>query len=119
MLLTDPRAWERLLAALNGEEIICTLSKRRRKRTIPQNDWYWAAIVPAFAEHWGYEKREHEKAHESLKFEFLRVRDQNGRERVRSTTELTTKEFSDYCEECRRFAATEYDMYIPDPGEYV
>ena len=107
------------LAAFEGREVEARLGPPRKARSLSQNDWYWAAIVPELADEWGYEvddKSEIEKAHESLKFQFLRVTDENGRERVRSTTELSTKEFSEYCERCRRYAAIEYGRNIPDPG---
>ena len=89
-----------------------TVRKWRRHRSLEQNRYYWGVIIDMLGNHFGYEPDE---MHEALKFEFLRKTD-GPLETVRSTTSLTTKEFSDYCEDIKRWAAINYQVNIPDPG---
>lgn len=59
-----------------------------------------------------------EEAHDAMKWMFLRrPADVDGApDTVRSTADLTSAEFSEYCEQIRRWAATNLGIDIPDPG---
>lgn len=97
---------------------------RRNMRSNAQNAWYWSCIAPALAEYLSaqdYEITTAEEAHEFLRARFLAVTVANkqtgvaiGR-RVRSTTELTTEQFSDYCERCRTWMADFFGIIVEDP----
>ncbi len=112
MVLEKPDGWKLQLCILEGKQIEVILRQYRKGRSNEQNRWYWGCIVPLLAEHCGYDK---EEMHDALRWKFLR-KHAALIETVRSTTELTTAEFSDYCEQCRRFAA-EMSVYIPSPNE--
>lgn len=100
------------------------ISPARNQRSNRQNRWYWGCIVAAFADYCNeqdYEITEPDQAHEFLKARFLavtvRCRDTGeviGR-RVRSTTELDTAQFADYCERCRSWLADFFGIVVPDP----
>ena len=112
-----------LIQRLDGSEIDLRLSKHRNVRSISQNAYYWAVVIPLLAEHCGYED---EEMHEALKWRFLQTHaDQSGEfevksswvrlPTVRSTTDLDTAEFTEYIEQCRRLGA-EMGVIIPSPG---
>lgn len=100
----------------------------RNVRSNRQNAYYWAAIVSAFAQfltEQDYDITGPDEAHEFLKARFLAVTvtcrttgEVIGR-RVRSTTELDTAQFSEYCERCRAWLAEFFHIVVPDPGEAV
>ena len=111
--LNDRGGFQQAVHALEGHEVEVTLRKARKKRTLSQNAWYWSTIVTLLAEAAGYE---HEEMHEALKIKFLTIRGETPLPTVRSTTELTTAEFTEYAEQCRRFGAEFFGINIPDPG---
>jgi len=102
-----------LIASLAGEQIELILRKHKSRRSNSQNSWYWGCIVPLLAEHCGYDA---EEMHEALKHKFLRIHDDSELPTVRSSAKLTTAEFTEYVEKCRRLGA-ELGVYIPNPGE--
>jgi len=82
-----------------------TVKIERRKRTDPQNRRYWSMIVKAFVSVTGYTKDE---IHQLLAKRFLRYSktlNNKTHEFVRSTTSLSTTEFSEYCDECEKFGS--------------
>lgn len=95
-------------------------------RSNPQNAWYWSCIVSALrialAEQG--EIVTDEGAHEIFKAMFLKietrmVNTETGEikkmNRLKSSGELTTTEFADYCERCRQFLAEWFSVVVPDP----
>lgn len=111
------------IAPLVGEYEV-TIEPRRNLRSLQQNKWYWACICSAFGaflREQDYNINDNEGAHELMKARFLAVtvRNKEGKvigRRVRSTTELTTEEFSDYCERCRAWLADMFGIIVEDPG---
>lgn len=99
--------------SLEGEKIELTVKKKRKKRSLPQNSYYWAVIVDILGNQFGYTPDE---MHEALKWKFLRL--DRDLPTVRSTADLTTGEFIEYIEQIKVWAASEHDCYLPDPNEY-
>lgn len=106
------------------------IKPRRSTRSLKQNAWYWACLVQPFYEflkEQDYEITEND-AHEILRMRFVGNKTipnkKTGEVLVEhriSTTELTTEQFSDYCEKCRDFLA-QYIKYIapdPDPSHAI
>tara|TARA_R100001244_G_scaffold122634_1_gene92271 strand:+ start:145 stop:504 length:360 start_codon:yes stop_codon:yes gene_type:complete len=89
------------------------LSVFKKKRSLPQNKYYWKVIVHMISEETGYTI---DQAHGKLAQKFLLVRD-SGTPYARSTTSLSTKEMEDYLENIRRWAAEFLSLNIPEPGE--
>lgn len=83
-------------------------------RTNPQNRRYWKRIVVAFSESTGYELLE---THQLLAKRFLAYEKigKSGKVQLfaKSTTELNTKEFCDYNDQCERWGA-EFGLIFKD-----
>jgi len=114
--LENPSGFNELLATFEGRPVSLNMSAGREDRSLPQNSWYWGVIVRMIGEHCGYSA---EETHDALKQMFLRDREneRDGLVRIKSSTRLDTREFSDYCEQCRKWAAEFLNLYIPDPNE--
>jgi hypothetical protein len=102
-----------------------TLEKIYKKRSLNQNAYYFAVVVPLIRGGLfdvGY-KLSIEQTHEYLKEQFLRqeiINDQTGEIKIinRSTTELKTVEFNEYFEEIIRWADEYLSIKIPYPNEF-
>ena len=103
---SEPGRWSGWLMKHNGKPVTVIVSRVKHRRTLAQNARYWSLIVPCFSEWSGYETDE---AHELLKGMFLKqeVSLPSGElvERVRSTTELSTAEHTEYCRKVETFLA--------------
>ncbi len=89
-------------------------------RSLDQNRGYWGVIVEAISDHTGYTP---EETHEILKQKFipkkLAIQDKNGEVKDEfvvggSTRQMNTKDFGEYMERIKEWAAVELDIYIPD-----
>jgi len=108
-----------------GKTIIFKLSILSKKRSMEQNSYYWAVIIPitknAINESWG-EVWSTEKTHEFLKSKFLfyeKVNEETS-EIIRvpkSTTENTTTEQEGYYSEIREFLKEWFNVDCPLPNE--
>ena len=106
--------WERYLRTLEGIECEITVSKYRKKRSLPQNAYYFGVVCVILGDHWGYSV---EEAHSAIAYEFLMVSEDGKPNYVRSTTSLNTEEFNEFLEFVKRWASIEFSVYIPDPNE--
>lgn len=94
-------------------DVLITIEPDKASRTTQQNRYYFGVIVKILADELGYSVDE---MHEALKWKFLKIHE-NELPTVRSTTDLSTAEFSDYCEKIKQFAAFELSVVLPDPGQ--
>jgi hypothetical protein len=106
-------AYMQHLLDLKGMEVNITVDKIHRNRSENQNRYYHAVICKMLADETGHTKDE---IHEAMKVKFLSFED-NGIKYVRSTTDLDTKETEHYYEEIRRWAASDLNLFIPDPNQ--
>ena len=74
-------------------------------RSERQNKYYFKCIVLPIASYCGYHKFE---MHEILKKKFI----------LDTSKGLTKKEFNNYCEEIRAWAATDLGLHLQAPNEY-
>jgi len=91
------------LATFEDKRIELVLRDRNVGRSENLNKYYWGVAVKTIADYLGYEP---EEMHKALK-EYLNVE---------STAKMNTKEFKEYLERVRRFAAQKFGVVIPDPG---
>lgn len=100
-----------------------TIDKLYKKRSVLQNNFYQHVILHEFCN--GYyetsgERITRETAHEFLKGKF------NSKEVTingslllipQTTSTMTTTEFNEYVEHCRKFVGEFFGINIPEPGE--
>jgi len=103
------------LSGLEGKRIELTLEKERHARTLSQNAYYWGVVIEILRNYFGYESDE---MHEAMKFKFLK-KHEDVLVTVGSTTKLNTIEFGEYLDRIMEWAVSEYQIYIPSPGEYI
>ncbi len=114
--LDMPQGYLVELSRLEGQRIELTIRKERNIRTMNQHRYYFGVVLKVFGDYCGYDP---EELHEACKHEFLRAYVTIGEKAyrsARSTTTLTTEEFSEYLDKVIRLAA-EQGCYIPQPGE--
>ncbi len=111
-----PERFARYLMTLEGKRVNILVTKFKKKRSLPQNSYYWSVIIDILSREFGYES---EEIHLMLREKFLRIYDDKHPDFViaRSTTKLTTVEFVEYIEKIQRWAAQEHQIYLPDPNE--
>lgn len=92
----------------------------RDSRSAKQNKYYWGVVVKLISDYTGFETDE---VREFLKCKFLKYEKAlpSGEvaELIASTTKLDTKEFEEFMEKVRAFAAQELDLIIPLPNEAI
>lgn len=87
--------------SLEGKRVELIVREYKAKRSEAQNRLYWGTYIPAIAEYCGYT---HDEAHEALRQMFLKV--ETGKfPTVRSTSSLSTAEFTDYLDRIGQLAA--------------
>jgi hypothetical protein len=112
-----------LQTCANGKYSL-SLEKIYNKRSVNQNAYYWAVVVPLVREglyEVGY-KLDNADTHEYLKETFLRGQKTNentGEVKYinRSTASLKTVEFNEYFEKIIQWAAEYLSIKIPYPNE--
>lgn len=92
---------------------VLEIKRSKDKRSLNQNKYYWGVIITLFAQHTGYTTNE---SHQELARLFLGY-DHDGKTFTRSTTELDTKEFEKYAEQCRFFMSENLGINVPLPNE--
>lgn len=111
----DKKRWETVKAFLEGQEVDITIGRHHRKRSRSQNSYYWDVVIALVQEAGGF--LTDKEAHDAMRLQFLCKHEDGHMATVRSTTELTTVEFSDYVAKIQHLAATMWGIYIPDPNE--
>lgn len=109
---------------LDGQEVVLTLDKKRNTRSNAENRYYYGVIIPIFNDYIGNKDNQSSDAHDHLKYQFLRfrVRDKitkRFRTYIKSTAELTSLEFENYCSQCRAYLNTEFGLIVPQPNEIL
>lgn len=79
---------------------VANIAKKQSARSLDQNALYWK-LCTEFGFSLGYER---EEMHQTFGDMFLKYQ-KDGKEFIKSTTKLSTKEFAEYYEKCERVAA--------------
>ena len=114
------------LKALADGDYILTVEKKKKKRSLMQNAYYWGVIVPLVKDglkDTGYEVTT-ELVHEYLKsrFNIVEIVNEHSGEilkTVGSTTEMSTSDMMAYFERIFQWAAEYLNMKIPEPGQQL
>lgn len=98
-----------------------TIERQHATRSAAQNAYYHGVVLKLLSEHTGYT---HDEIHEFCKLKFnaktVTLANDHGEivdeQRVGlTTTRLNKLTFGEYCESIRIWAASELQVYIPDP----
>lgn len=109
----------------NGMDVLLTFEKPKKKRSNPQNSYYWGVLIPitkqAIKNEWG-EVWTTEKTHEFFKLHFNYVEkvNENTSEVIRvpkSTTDNTTTQQEEYHSQIREFLLEWFNVTAPLPNE--
>lgn len=120
-LVLPPQLGEQIKKFFAGQEVILSVEKKSKRRTLNQNNYYWAVVVDLIRQ--GIidtgELLTSSEIHDFLRFRFLKqqkVNEESGEviyEYARSTAELMVHEFSFYLDNCIQFAAEYLSVAIP------
>jgi len=125
--ITNPTVAREKFSSLEDGKYLVTV-KSIKRRSIPQNKYYWSVVVPMVKEglrEAGYnDVKTNEDAHEILKHLFLKKKitsEKSGEEITvaGSTAKLKTVEFNQFLQEIWQWAATYLNIYIPEPNEQM
>lgn len=111
------------VSAIDNMEVVLTIEKRKKKRTLSQNSYYFSVVVPMIRSRFvdlGHDVDMNE-THEFLKGRFNKidiVDEATGEIYTfpRSTAELTTAEFIEYIDRVVLFASEALGVIIPLPN---
>jgi tRNA A-37 threonylcarbamoyl transferase component Bud32 len=109
-----------------GKDITITIERKRRKRSLMQNAYYFGVVLPMVMSGLndaGY-KVSKESTHEFLKATFNKkelVNESTGEilQTVGSTAQMSTSEMMDYFAEITQWAVEFLNVQIPEPGEQI
>ena len=104
--------------SVDGKPFMVEIRPYDKKRTTPQNSYYWGVVLKVLGDYMGEEP---DDLHDYFKFKLIGHKDKiiMG-ERIPgscSTTRLTTAEFIEYTDKIRATAAV-MGCHIPDPSEF-
>jgi hypothetical protein len=103
------------LERLRGRRVSVKIDPARKRRTLPENAYYWGVVLTMIAEETGHTP---EEVHHSEPIEALRrTLDDKLGWITGSTTDFSTVEFEDYLTRIRAWAATCLGLFIPLPNE--
>ena len=110
----------------DGKDVCITIERKRKKRSLNQNHFYWGVVIPHvryILESYGNEVDDDE-THSFLKQHVGKLRTSviggkgNRLDVLKSSAQLTTAEFEEYILKVRAWSATE-GVQIPEPNEHL
>lgn len=124
--LDQKRILYQTLRGMRGIQRI-TITEAKRQRTCQQNRYYFGVVVHLFHRFLNDqgEALTKEQTHELMKAKFLRetvINHETGEvigERIKSTTELSTKDFAAYVDQCIAWLADMFGIVCPPPESGV
>jgi hypothetical protein len=113
-----------MLQSMVGTIVLITVEKRKKRRSLNQNAYYWKVIIPAIHEMFVQNGNDvdEEDVHNYLKEQVgklskvILLPDGSIEKIVGSTANLSTMQFEMYVEKCRAFAA-QFGFLIKLPNE--
>jgi len=112
----NPDEYFLMAKTFEGKKVQVEIRKAKRRRSIPQNNYYWGVVLQLLGADLGYSS---EEAHEAMVRMFLEVPNDDLEipSTFRKTSDLSTVEFEEYLEKIRRWAAEFRGLFIPDPQQ--
>lgn len=116
----NPAKYRVLLGRLKCDRVTVTIEKEAKAGSAKQRGYYFAVIVPAFAEYWGVDD---DDAHDLLKANCNKktievVNKQTGEVEEQtvagSTAGFTAEQWTLYIDRCQRWGATDFGFVVPE-----
>jgi hypothetical protein len=114
LIPANTRNYENALSLYEGLEVVITIAKPTKSRTNPQNAYLWAVPYRMISDETG---NDIDSVHHYMAGMFLSEKTSGLIDQVKSTTRLTTVEFSEYIEKIIQWAAEFLNLYIELPNE--
>jgi hypothetical protein len=117
---SEARMRRNYLTRLAGKRVDVIVRVHRSRRSLDQNAWWWGVGLPVIAAALGYDRHEHAALHYALIEEcFGTTFDPRIGRTVPNarSSQLDTKQFSEFMEWVVRWAATEHGIVVPLPNE--
>jgi hypothetical protein len=114
------------LRLFDNEDVTIIIEKTKRKRSGPQNAFYWGCVLPYIT--WGIielgNEWTDEDSHILMRSKFLQkaiLINDDGEfvTKTKSTTELDTVQWEEYITKIRAWASEMLNIEIPLPNEYI
>jgi len=124
--LTNKTEFKTDIANFEGKEVVITIEKKSKKRSLKQNRYYWGVVVPlvkAGMIEVGY-RMTTETTHEYLlaNFNIIELVNEHSGEILKSigrTTEMSTIEITTYFEKIAEWSLEYLNVIIPIPNEQL
>ena len=114
--LKDEALFDKYIHSLEGT-VQLTIDRRKTPRSMRQNRYYWGVVIQVLLDFMGdVEPGADEDLHRALCSMFLTDKAYKI-PKIKSTSSLSTKEFEDYLEKIRIWAAKDLQVVIPLPNE--
>lgn len=122
--LRNTQSATKFCQSLNANEFLVTIEKKKSKRSLSQNTYYWSCVVPTVLH--GFTElgnnMDLEMVHEFIKSEFNYIEIVNMEtaevKRVpKSTASLSKSEFSDMIDKLNIFCSEWFGFNIPEAGQ--
>ena len=114
--ITPAFEYAKRLLKETGKPIVIIVSKKKRKRSINQNSYYWL-ILKLIGENLGYFAEEMHSVFAIMFLKKIITLGTHSIESYKSTTKLSTGQFEDYLSKIRIFASSELGIIVPLPNE--
>jgi hypothetical protein len=123
--LQNSKKFAEELKIFEGDNVLLTLEKKKRKRSNQQSRYYWGVVIPSVKyamEAKGFFINNKEQVHLLMKVKFLKAEIINVAtgeviETIGSTTRLSTIDFESYLEQIRAWSASYLDCIVALPNE--
>jgi hypothetical protein len=103
---------------LANQAVTLTLKKASRPKSSNQLGFIFGVCYPVIAEELGYRLYEVEEVHDALMRRLRGLKPEPNPLQLRvSLREMSHEQVSEYIEDLRHFAVTEWGIVIPDPGK--
>jgi len=109
---TDMAYWT-FFSTFEGKEVDVAVGPKVKSRSLPQNKYLNGVVYKLLSDHFGMTRTE---VHDTMRSLHLTEYRQGCPPVVKSTTDLSTVEFEEYCTNIRVWAS-EQGLYIPTPNE--
>ena len=116
LVVRNPQGFKKWVATLEGKIVQLVVRPKRKNRTLPQNAYYWGVVIEVLRNSEPFRGYTPDMVHEHLKWRFLQRRDLPF-ETVGSTAALSTSEMGEYMENIKMWAASDLEIFIPDPNQ--